>query len=483
MSELYDKTYNPDVLSCLANLSNDEVFTPPEVANQMLDMLPKEIWSDSNATFLDPACKSGVFLREIAKRLIKGLEDEILDLDERLEHIFRNQLHGVAITELTSLLSRRSLYCSKYPNSKYSVVEFDSAEGNIRFRRCNHIWVNHRCKHCGASQEEYDRGDRLETHAYEFIHQEDPRGMFPMKFDVVVGNPPYMLGDGSGASTDAAAPIYQKFVEQAKKLNPRYLTMIIPSRWMVGGRSVLNQFRESMREDTRISRLFDYEDASSCFPGVHIDGGVCYFLWNRDYNGPVDYHYITALGNELVSKRSLATNTKYIIRDSRLFSVLDKLGNFTPFSEIVSKTKPFGIRKYLFNEPSRYPASKLSEQPFDGSVKIYGVKGVKGGAKRKVGYITRETVAAGEADIDAFKLFFTTSYSTNAVVPPEIIKGYPGEVCTETFLEVGPFASEEEMLNCKAYMETNLFRFLLFFGKGTMQVNQSVFDYYSTNRF
>ena len=298
-----------------------------------------------------------------------------------------------------------------------------------------------------------------------------------MKFDVDVGNPPYMLGDGSGASTDAAAPIYQKFVEQAKKLNPRYLTMIIPSRWMVGGRSVLNQFRESMREDTRISRLFDYEDASSCFPGVHIDGGVCYFLWNRDYNGPVDYHYITALGNELVSKRSLATNTKYIIRDSRLFSVLDKLGNFTPFSEIVSKTKPFGIRKYLFNEPSRYPASKLSEQPFDGSVKIYGVKGVKGGAKRKVGYITRETVAAGEADIDAFKLFFTTSYSTNAVVPPEIIKGYPGEVCTETFLEVGPFASEEEMLNCKAYMETNLFRFLLFFGKGTMQVNQSVFDY------
>ena len=135
MSELYDKTYNPDVLSCLANLSNDEVFTPPEIANQMLDMLPKGIWSDPNTTFLDPACKSGVFLREIAKRLIKGLEDEIPDLDERLEHIFKKQLYGIAITELTSLLSRRSTYCSKYPNSRYSVVEFDSAEGNIRYRR------------------------------------------------------------------------------------------------------------------------------------------------------------------------------------------------------------------------------------------------------------------------------------------------------------------------------------------------------------
>ena len=125
--------HNPDVLSCLANLSSDEVFTPPEIANAMLDLLPQELFSDPSVTFLDPCCKSGVFLREIAKRLNKGLEAHLPNREERLEHIFRNQLFGIAITELTSLLARRGVYCSKYPNGPYSVVRFDNAEGNIRY--------------------------------------------------------------------------------------------------------------------------------------------------------------------------------------------------------------------------------------------------------------------------------------------------------------------------------------------------------------
>ena len=139
MSDFYSSMYNPDVLTCLANLSNDEVFTPPEVANRMLDMLPEELWHDSRATFLDPACKSGVFLREIAKRLIEGLKEEIPDLQERIDHIFHKQLYGIAITELTSLLSRRSVYCSKYPNSKYSITLFEDTSGNIRSVSYTHL--------------------------------------------------------------------------------------------------------------------------------------------------------------------------------------------------------------------------------------------------------------------------------------------------------------------------------------------------------
>ena len=466
MSELYDKTYNPDVLSCLANLSNDEVFTPPEVANQMLDMLPKEIWSNPDATFLDPACKSGVFLREIAKRLIKGLEDVYPDLDERLEHIFKKQLYGVAITELTSLLSRRGVYCSKYPNSRYSVVEFDEPEGNIRFRRCEHAWVNGKCRYCGASQEEYDRGDNLETHAYEFIHQEDPKGMFPMKFDIIAGNPPYQLSDGG--AQQSAKPIYQHFIQNAKKLNPRYLTMIVPARWYSGGKG-LDAFRNEMLNDRHIASLHDFPDTSDCFGGgVNIRGGVCYFLWSRDYDGDCTvYNHKGSLVESVAKRPLLESGMDTFIRWNQAVEILEKVKahNEQSFMDYVSSRKSFGLATNFRD----FEVCKSAEK----SIELFRFG--------KNGYVSEDQIPVNREWLDGYKIFepYASPGSDDyphLVLSEPIVVG-PGTACSETYLVIGPFEDESTANNVASYMRTQLFRFLLLLRRSAQHVTKKVYQF------
>ena len=293
------KGRNPDVLSCIANLSNDEVFTPPEFANRMLDTLAEawaadhnggSIWANPDLTFLDPCTKSGVFLREITKRLIDGLEARIPELQTRVDHILSRQVFGIGITELTAMLARRSLYCSKHADGPHSIARvFSSEAGNVWFERVEHNWdKNGKCTFCGASGKTLDRGADRESHAYAFIHTDDIQARMSalfgghMQFDVVIGNPPYQLDDGGHGTS--AAPIYHKFVEQAKALDPRYLTMVIPSRWFAGGKG-LDDFRKSMLSDNCLCSIHDYLSASDVFSGVGLKGGVCYFLWDKEYSG------------------------------------------------------------------------------------------------------------------------------------------------------------------------------------------------------
>jgi hypothetical protein len=471
--------YNPDVLNCIANLSNDEVFTPPDLANRMLDTLAEawaasnngaSIWADSKVTFLDPCTKTGVFLREITTRLIDGLADEIPDLQTRVDHILTKQVFGIAITRLTGLIARRTLYCSKYANGSHSAVKsFDSPDGNIWFERMEHTWEKGRCVFCGAGQSKLDRSETSESHAYAFIHTSAIRTLVEslfgkdMQFDVVVGNPPYQLEDGGfGAS---AVPIYNKFVDQAKLLNPRFLCMVVPARWFFGGRG-LDEFRHSMLSDSRLRKLIDYPDSRTVFQGVDIAGGICYFLWNRDSPGDCEVVSHRLPESPTVAVRPLLEpGADVFIRSNEAISILHKIGMVEAghpttvlpprrrFDRQVSSQKPFGLRTYFRGTETRV-------RPNDVLVLQSGGRG----------YAPRESITVGADQIGKWKVFTSKSSSEHAGQVDKngmrrvlSLSGLlpPGSVVTETYIILGSFDAEIDAKNCLSYVCTKFFRFLV----------------------
>lgn len=460
-NNLYNTMYNPDVLSCIANLSNDEVFTPPEVANQMLDMLPQELFSSPDTKFLDPGCKSGVFLREIAKRLLKGLEGIYPDLQERTDHIFKEQLYGIAITELTSHLSRRSLYCSKTANGNYSVVHFETIDGNIRFKNIKHKWQNGKCVFCGATQRQFDRDDSLETHAYELIHTVKPEDIFGMKFDVIIGNPPYQLDDGGNGVS--ASPIYQLFIQQAKKLNPRYLSMIIPSRWFTGGKG-LDAFREEMLNDRHITRIVDYVNSKDCFPGMSVGGGVCYFLREKDREGDCEFTSIS--GSKTSTAKRKLNEFDVFIRYNEGLSIVHKALIDESISDLISTRNPFGI-------PSNGRGGK---KKLGDAYTLY--------SRDDVTYVARNELTKNEELANNYKVMISRFSSEHAGEPDKdgmfkvlsrtmIMK--PGEICTDTYITGGNFDTELEAQNFVSYLKTKFARFLLLQGIASISITKEKF--------
>ena len=442
------KNYNPDVLSCVANLSNDEVFTPPKLANDILDMLPQELFQSKETTFLDPVTKSGVFLREIAKRLNNGLKDQIPDQQERVNYIFTKQLYGIAITELTALLARRSTYCTKIANGEFSVcTDFNTEQGNIKYSRLQHTWQNGKCTYCGASEKEYSRTDDLETYAYQLIHTDKPQKIFNMKFDVIVGNPPYQLSDGGGTGS-SAKPIYNHFIEQAKKLNPKYLSMIIPARWYSGGKG-LDDFRASMLGDQRTKKLVDYVDSRDCFPGVDIAGGVCYFLWQREYKGECSVVTVRK-GEELKSNRYL-NEFEIFVRDNIAVDIIHKIQNQeTKFlNSLVSSRMPFGLDSKV--RPSS--TGELNVISSESRGKISSKQITNGNEyidKWNVLLSKASTDHGGQPNKDGKRKIF----SRIEVMPPRT-------VCTESYLVVGNYSSEKEATNMANFLKTKFCRFLV----------------------
>lgn len=508
--------HNPDVLTCIANLSNDEVFTPPELANQMLDTLEQawaesnggaSIWADPTVTFLDPFTKSGVFLREITRRLTDGLASQIADLEDRVDHILTKQVFGIGITRLTSLLARRSVYCSKDATGEHSIAKsFDRDWGNVWFERTEHTWaggkkkhdlldpegnpmiVDRRCRFCGAAEVEYSRDASLETHAYAFIHTDNIKARIAelfgadMQFDVIIGNPPYQLSDGGGSGT-SAAPLYHLFIDQAKLLEPRLACMVTPARWFSGGKG-LDEFRSRMLEDDRLRVIEDFPDSNDVFPGTQIKGGVAFWLWDRD--NPGDVSVATHSSDVIVSRSTrplLEPGSDVFIRYNEALPILRKVSEvehgdvgthadtlFPPaerrFSKLVSARRPFGISSTFRGETT-------------GELVVFQA----GGSARA----SRTVVERGDALVDSWKVFIPFLASGSDAFPHVILgrpfAGEPGTVSTETYLAVGPFSSRSECENVRTYMSTRLFRFIVLQKKPSQNATKKVYEFVPTQDF
>lgn len=493
--------HNPDVLTCIANLSNDEVFTPPEMANAMLDLLAErwsdahdgaDIWTDPNVTFLDPFTKSGVFLREITRRLTAGLTHVFPDRTERVDHILTRQVYGIGITQLTALLARRSVYCSKYANGPHSIAKsLESEDGNIWFQRTEHAWAggkreyrvdpltgdekvvytHRKCRYCGASEDDYGRGDALETHAYAFIHTDDIKarirelfGDTMLQFDVIIGNPPYQLSDGGYGTS--AAPIYQHFVEKGLGLDPRFAVFVTPSRWMAGGKG-LDEYRKTMLSDHRMHDIVDYPKLYEAFPGVKIRGGVSYFLWDRDYDGPCTVQ--TMWDGQPVGEPVARYLDAYdvLVRWNAAVPILDKVrAKHEPTLDArVSSRKPFGLA-------TNFKGKKTSGRMSD-PVQLF--------ANQRTEWTERSELPINESWVDDWKVLMTAVQGTSAAVETKflskpIVAG-PGTACTETYLVAGKFATELEAKRYAMYLSSRFTRFLVSLRKSTQHATRDVYAF------
>ncbi len=457
--------HNPDVLTCIANLSSDEVFTPPELANQMLDTLEnawsnqnggENIWNSKSVTFLDPSAKSGVFLREIVTRLNVGLTAEIPDLTERINHILTKQVFGIGITELTSLLTRRSVYCSKDANGIHSIARtFKNSDGNVWYERTEHTWVGPKCKYCSVRKDIFKREADRETYAYKFIHLDDVKVQVSelfgeqMKFDVVIGNPPYQMKDGAGGTSDSM--IFHLFVEQAMKLEPRYLSMVIPSRWLAGGRG-LDEFRKEMLGGKKLMNLVDYPVSKEVFSSVEVKGGICYFLMAPDYQGECNVTIVRG-GESATSMRQL-DEFDVFVRDIQSVEILRKVRVFKEpsITEILSADTPFGLA-------TNFADFHDSERKNDVSL-YYG----KGG-KRATGFVSRAIIEKNKQLIDKWKVLVPKAGSDGGQKIPDSVLGKPwicppSSVCTQTFLAFF-VETEDQAKSIESYYRTKFFRHLV----------------------
>lgn len=508
----YDYLEHFDILETITNVGNDEVFTPRKTCEMILDSLPEEVWHNPNYKWLNPASKNGIFEREIAIRLDRGLKNIIPDEETRRKHILQNMIYAIGQTKFTSYIARRTLYYCSDANRKCDGIKaqdghyvngyaigngswFDDIEGNIKTPIAEHVFnKDNRCIYCKLPKtSKYMDSLQREQYAYEFIHHKPEellsflqdlffKGDRKMKFDIIIGNPPYQLSDGGAQAS--ARPIYQLFIQNAIALNPKYLSMIIPSRWMIGGKG-LDSFRLEMINDKHFVCLHDYLNPKECFPNNDIKGGVCYFVWAKEHNGKTTIY--THSSNEISkSTRYLRDgNMDIFIRFEKLISIKNKVLSHKPntIDSIVSARKPYGLEAETMLYAKKYNLPDFSKKAIKGGYSILGL-GEK--QKRTWMYIGKNyPLPKVSPCLNKYKVFIAEAYGCGALgeMPSAPVVGTPGQLCTETFLEIGPFESSKEAENLIKYIKTKFFRCLVGIQKQTQHATQKVYRFVPLQNF
>ena len=404
-------------------LSDSEIVTPAKVADEMVAILPfEELDNKKDAKFLDIASKQGEFAIALYKRFGEKVKTNLYAIPtSTLAYEFTRKIYTLLGMPIENIFSDFNSYDLIGENKEKIIKKLKD-----------------------------------------------------MKFDTIIGNPPYQRNDGGGMGASAPA-IYNYFVDTARTLSTQYICIITPSRWFTGGRG-LDEFREDMLNDNHIRILHDYPDASDCFPGVEIKGGVSYFLRNRYEYGLCTV--VTHNGNNInaVERPMREQNADVFIRDSRIIDILRKVQKLKEqsFSDIISANDPFG---YDIRENNSYKRVKPNFvlTPFDKGVKFY----YNGWRKNGIGYIKRDTIRKNEDWIDAYKILIPKAWGIGDSkvdwITPFIVE--PGSCCTETYLVIGPYDNKKVAENVISYMQTKFFHLLVSIFKITQNAMQKAYSF------
>ena len=472
-----------------------EVFTAEREVNAMLDLVKQET-ERVDSRFLEPACGDGNFLSEILRRKLEAAKKRAmpprkkrpLPIEfEKQSVIAVSSVYGVDLLLDNVLACRRRLY--DIWNAEYEAVcrgeVSEERREAVRFILSRNIVCGNALSLKAADENGSDTDEPIVFSEWSFVtgtkmQRRDFRfdkllaGEYGASatrkkradaFDVIIGNPPYQLSDGGGGAGRSAAPVYHFFVQQAKRLNPRYVSMIIPSRWFNGGKG-LGGFRQSMLNDGRMAKIVDYADSRDCFKGVDIPGGVCYFLWDNRHQGTCAVTNVAKDGSTDTEERALNEFDTFI-RQNRAVGIVKKAQarGETMMSEMVSSRKPFGLE---------------SKQTFDanGDIVLRSSAGI--------GKVLRSRLLSGFDLVDKWKVIVSKVAFEHAGVPDKegkmrvlsvVQKLAPLSACTESYLVAGAFDSEGEADHLLAYLNTKFARFLIMQMLASMNMSRSSYSF------